>query len=126
MGNFSNDDMELREPSEVESEFQKKNKSYEDIQLKNNFKSVWSMYAVDDFSEVPYPQVTELVYANYWGKDIKSKPPAIKIPLRDKSWLGLWAAADEAIKKSGDFHHIYIEAFKPTNDGKTLTLYCGS
>jgi hypothetical protein len=38
----------------------------------------------------------------------------------------LWYAADKAIIESEDKHHVFIEDFQKSTDGKTLFLRTGS
>lgn len=66
--------------------------------------STWSMYEIDDMKVVPYPEAKLLRYDGGWGY-------AQEVPLvQPASWIGLWIAADAAIKKSGDTHHTFIES----------------
>lgn len=66
--------------------------------------STWSMYEIADMTAVPYPEAGMLRYDGGWGKaiGISFKPGA--------TWVDLWIAADEAIRKSGDTHHTFIES----------------
>lgn len=66
--------------------------------------STWSMYEIADMTAVPYPEAGMLRYDGGWGKaiGISFKPGA--------TWTDLWVAADEAIRKSGDTHHTFIES----------------
>jgi hypothetical protein len=91
------------------------------IQEQSGFTGVWSIYSVDDFSEVPYPQSQRLIYNSHWGKN------EIEVELAAQDWHALWSAANDAILKSGDLHHIYIEEIRPSHDDPTvLILHTGS
>lgn len=104
-----------------DQEWQRKNNHYTLIQEQSNFSSVWSMYEISDFSQVPYPDARRLIYYNHWG------PEHITVDLVAGDWHALWSAADSAIRRSGDQHHIYIEKIEPSEgDPTTLTLQTGS
>jgi hypothetical protein len=40
--------------------------------------------------------------------------------------VDLWVAAEAAIERSGDTHHVFIEAFIPSNVAGVLVLSTGS
>ena len=83
------------------------------------FESIWSLWEVRDFTEVPFPGATQLYYSGGWGN-------AGWTPISAKaSWLELWKAADELIKLSEDNHHLFIENFKLNKDG-LVEFFCGS
>lgn len=86
-----------------------------------SFNSVWSIHDFDmneGFVGRPGYTAKELVYD--WDK-------TARIPLPDNpTFLQLWAAADLALKAAGDDSHIFIEGFRQSKDGKTLSLVTGS
>lgn len=82
--------------------------------------SVWSIFTVRDFHEVPY-QCTTLIYKDHWG------PLPVRITFeRPPTWADLWEGCEKAIRQSGDHHHIYIERISLRNDGKVMYLTTGS
>ena len=84
------------------------------------FDSVWSLWNVRDFTEVPFPGATHVTYMNgFNGKSV-----GIQIN-ENASWLDLWKAADTLITDSGDRHHVFIEKFKQHDNGD-LSLTTGS
>jgi hypothetical protein len=48
------------------------------------------------------------------------------LPGGNLKWWDLWYAADKAIIESEDKHHVFIEDFQKSPDGKTLFLRTGS
>jgi hypothetical protein len=80
--------------------------------------SQWSIFEVEDFTAVPFPNATEVSYDGRWGS-------VQTVPIKPNStWLDLWKAADKAIEGSGDLHHIFIERL--TNHNGIVVLQTGS
>ncbi len=91
------------------------------------FKTVWSIYEVEDLeSQHPFPGALQVAYVDHWGDE----PVFEEIKTEGKghgTWLDLWAAADRAIRRSGDGHHCFIERFTPNPKEPTqLLLQTGS
>lgn len=88
------------------------------------FASIWSAYDVTDLnSEHPFKGATTVLYKDHWG------PNPIEVKIKGPLWVDLWAAADKAIAKSGDNHHVFVESFHPDKKGKkpnVLVLGTGS
>lgn len=85
-------------------------------------KSIWSMYEVKDLrAPHPWPE-HQLVSYQGWGDAFM-----VKVLINGPLWTDLWMAADEAIQRSGDGHHIFIENFtqSKTHDFE-LVLHTGS
>ena len=93
---------------------------YGEIGDKNNFKSIWSVYEVADLNAPFAGAATHVLYKDHWG------PGDVMVPINGNTWVDLWRAADEAISKSGDNHHVFIEAFIPSNVTGVLVLSTGS
>ncbi len=106
--------------STKKDDFDAKNELYKSVAKENGFRhSIWSIYAVTDFAQIPFPNATKLMYEYYDSDD------PLEIPLsRNSSYLDLWKAAEIAIQKSKDEHHIFIENF--VEDGEVLILETGS
>ena len=87
------------------------------------FKSIWSIYEISSVYELSNLEAENLVY-----KDHCCPEQAITIPLPggNLKWWDLWSAADKAIIESADTHHVFIEDFQKSKDGKTLFLRTGS
>lgn len=101
-------------------EFNRLHTMYDEIALVSGFRhSNWSICEVKNFAEVPWPDAVRLVYRMHWGDPVE-------IELAAPDWHALWAAADEAIRLSGDRHHIYIEEIRPTDEPGVLELSTGS
>jgi hypothetical protein len=84
--------------------------------------SAWSMGEdINLLEDHPWPEATRLRYFHHWG------PKPVHVPIEGKKWVDLWAAANEAMRQSGDDHHFFIEAFIPDPDKpKVLELSTGS
>lgn len=98
---------------------------FDEIQTKNGFKSIWSLFDEVNVGEInekhPFPNAEFLIYNNHWGEH------KVRVSIQGDTWLDLWRAADSAIESSGDGHHIFIERFKwMENSNNTLTLQTGS
>lgn len=106
---------------ESDAEFNRRMQQYDELQEASKFNSIWSIYSVTAFNEVPYPQARTLLYENHWGGQ------EIRVALGAQDWHAIWAAADQAIRLSGDRHHIFIEGIEPDEDDHTvLVLTTGS
>lgn len=89
------------------------------------FSSVWSLLDVKNLHHNhPYTGVNVLQY-DYESSHRRWQPGTLMIPIKGPRWIHLWEAADQAIRESGDDHHIFIEGFRKNEDG-TLSLYTGS
>lgn len=106
---------------EEERQLREADKVHDHLRTTHQLSSLWSISEVRDFSEVPFPNATSLVYKNNWGKHVECALP------NNPTWLDLWKAADTLIKLSGDSHHVFIENFIPENGNLTvLELSTGS
>lgn len=80
----------------------------------------WAIDGVNDFTLVPFPSATRLVYSGGFGE-------AGEEPIHNARWADLWVAADRLVRRSGDAHHRYIEKISPLKDDPTtLELWAGS
>ena len=99
--------------------FTRKMDHYGDVQTLEKFKAIWSIYEVEDlYSEHPFTGADTIVYENHWGAG------PIRVKFEGTRWADLYAAADAAIRTSGDLHHLFIEQF--TQAGNVLVLQTGS
>lgn len=104
-----------------QKDFDEKHGYFKEIAESNDFKSIWSLYETYPFdaAEIPYPNARKVRYTMHWG----DRP--IDVCIKGiGTWVDLWRAADEAIKLSGDDHHVFIEGFD--DKGDTLVLWTGS
>ena len=92
--------------------------------------SIWSIEEVNDLNRNhPYTEFNKIFYCNHWGgvnfegKRVKSGK-RVSAKINGTTWRHIQIAADEAIRKSGDEHHIFIESF--TIKGDKLFLITGS
>ena len=88
-----------------------------DIRNKHEFQSIWSGCDIKFNTKHNLPHST-IIYSKHWGKPVE-------VEIAGNTWLDVYKAADECIIKSGDMHHIFIEDFRPTKDGK-MELLTGS
>jgi hypothetical protein len=104
-----------------DAEMKKRVEMYDRIREENDLDIVWEIMGVEDFTKVPYPSCKVLSYkpGAYWGQAVELKIPA------NATWLDLWRLAEQAIRKSGDMQHYFIELFKVQGDG-VLELFTGS
>ncbi len=91
------------------------------VEDENDFQSVWCLKEVGKDFDRPhtYPGATTVVYRNHWGQGGE-----VRVAIQGVTWLDLYRAADQAIRESGDCHHVFIEAFDV--EGNTLVLWTGS
>lgn len=82
--------------------------------------SSWSIMDVDFDEPHPWPSAM-YVKRSTWEDD---NPIAVKV--NGKTWGDLWQASDEAMGKSDNKHHVFIESFHPSKEEKTLIISCGS
>ena len=91
----------------------------------NGFRACWSLYDETDEGSFdqphPYTGATHVIY-DQWSAD-----GAVEVLLQGSTWLDLYRAADEAIRQSGNGHHIFVERFDPVEDKPGyLSLVTGS
>ena len=107
--------------------FDTKFELYNRAQMHHGFKTVWSIYEVEDLeAQHSFPGALQVAYKDHWGaegvfEEIKTEGAG------HGTWIDLWAAADRAIRRSGDDHHVFIEAFTVNRDcPQQLILHTGS
>ncbi len=96
--------------------FDRKMDYFNRFQEEQQLTSIWSMYELDELDFLqhhPYPSDAFVVY--HGGH----------VPVSGSTWGDIYRAADQAIRNSGDQHHIFIEAFELRN-GNELHLVTGS
>jgi hypothetical protein len=104
-------------------EFDRKFDMYKEVRTANQFRAVWSLYEVEDFGSAhPFSSHAVVKYVDHWGDGENTT-----IAVEGSTWLDLYKAADQAIRNSGDGHHVYIEKFAPsTTEQDVLYLHTGS
>lgn len=103
------------------NEVERKLDHYTELQHALGLKSIWSVLEVEDlYTRHPHAGATKIKYRDQYTH-IRTDAGSIH------EWIDLYIAADQAIKVSGDQHHIYIEAFTPiAEEPGVLRLTCGS
>ena len=99
---------------------------FDQVRSDNKFRAKWSLYDETDRGSFdlphPYTGATHVVYNQHWGTTSD-----IEVPILGATWLDLYRAANEAIERSNDTHHIFIEFFEPVPDKPGyLSLATGS
>lgn len=91
-----------------------KSDMFDKIREANGFRSIWSIYEVDDINAVfGYVEGVEYEGCNkHVGKEV--------------TWLELWQIAELLIEESGDSHHIFIENFAKKDNEHLHRLITGS
>ena len=97
---------------------------FDKIKTDSCFKSIWSIYEISSIYELSNLEAENLVYKDHWGDE--RAIIIIPLPGGNLKWWDLWSAANKAIIESGDTHHVFIEDFQKSKDGKTLFLRTGS
>lgn len=96
---------------------------FDKIKEDASFKSIWSIYEISSMYDLSNLEAENLVYKDHWGHE---RAVSIPLPGGNLKWWDLWYAADKAIIESNDKHHVFIEDFQKSPDGKTLFLRTGS
>ena len=102
--------------------FERKHDQYRHWQKHYDLKTVWSIYEVENMTLChPYKDALQVAYVDHWGDE------PVFVEIQGKDWNALYRAADEAIRRSGDQHHIFIEQFRPNpKNPQQLLLTTGS
>jgi len=104
------------------SAFEAKMEHYSAVQEELGLRTIWSMFEVEDLNQPhPYTAAREICYRDHWGTD------AVYETIGGPTWRDLYSAADRCIRRSGDDHHIFIEALHPVaGQSHQLRLTTGS
>jgi hypothetical protein len=98
--------------------FDRKHDYYYMFQQDNGLKAIWSIFSLPEHGflrDHPWQGAKVLVYKGATAQ------------ILGQTWGDLYRAADQVIERSGDQHHIFIEAFgKYATDNSMLTLTTGS
>ena len=103
--------------------FDRKGQHYTNVKAELGIRgSDWSIYEVDNLSERhPFEGADRVVYRDHWGEQ------PVQCSINGLTWAALWVAANACIRDSGDDHHTFIEAFRPSKDDPSvLYLVTGS
>lgn len=99
---------------QVNQDFDRKFDHYENVKSQFGFDTIWSMYEIEDL-DLRHPYSSDAIVC-YQGQHV---------PVTGINWTDVYRAADQAIRDSGDDHHIFIEGFRLKN-GNELHLITGS
>lgn len=95
----------------------------EDAEKKREEIGAWAIWSCSDWSgdltkwdEVPFPDLQGLCLEGYYRTVTDWK-------IRDKTWQGLYKAANKMMEASGDEHHQFIEAFVLDQDDPESGIY---
>ena len=88
--------------------FDAKYEHYEFMREHLDLQARWSIYEVEEIGENhPYGDAIQLAYHDHWGNN-----GPVFVEIKGGTWADLYEAADQAIRLSGDEHHIFIENFR--------------
>lgn len=90
--------------------FESKMDYYHQFQKDNQLRTVWSIYELPMhgfLEQHPFQGALQVAYVDHWGDE-----PVFE-EIQGTTWGDLYRAADRAIRRSGDDHHCFIEAFRP-------------
>lgn len=100
--------------------FERKHDHYAKVREVLGLRSIWSVYEIEDLSDRHPFEATKVHYKDHWGEPVTTD-------IVGATWAALYVAADEAIRDSGDDHHVFIERFTPSKeDSSVLILGTGS
>jgi hypothetical protein len=99
-------------------QFDSKMDYYSQFRDENGLNAIWSIYELEEHGFLfnhPWEGASVLVYKNTTAK------------ILGPTWADLYRAADVAIERSGDDHHVFIEGFgRYATDNSMLELTTGS
>ena len=102
--------------------FDAKMDHYTEVKAAQGYRAIWSIFEVEDLNDPhPFKGALQVAYKDHWGDR------AVFEEITGDRWVDLYAAADAAIRASGDDHHIFIELFQPNKEcPEQLMLQTGS
>ena len=100
-------------------QFESQQNYFSSLQTSNGFTSTWSIYDVHNIDDLSLHEGLTMTY-----HDNFVEPAEVSLPKGRLTWLQLWRAADECIRRSGDTTHHFIEGFR--KNGGMLELITGS
>ena len=104
---------------ESDKRWDERNQYYTAMKDKYNFRSVWSIYDVEDLDEKAF-DLEE-------GSVIEYENHTVDLPAGRVSWFQMWLAAEEVITSAGDDDHIFIESLTQSSiNPKIILLGTGS
>ena len=115
----------LRDAYEQDNaQFDSKMDYYSGFQRENGLSTIWSIYELPIHGflrDHPYKDALEVAYRDHWGDQ------GVFEEIQGGTWADLYRAADRCIRRSGDGHHVFIEAFTVNpNQPNQLVLHTGS
>ena len=96
-----------------DADFDSKMDYYNRFKEANGLRTIWSIYElpVHGFlGDHPYVGAAEICYRDHWGDE------PVYETIQGPTWADLYRAADRCVQRSGDGHHVFIEAFTPVAD----------
>ena len=102
--------------------FDRKHEHYAEVKQQEGLRAIWSIFEVEELGEQhPFKDALQVAYKDHWGEE------AVYEAIPGGTWIDLYIAADRCIRRSGDDHHIFIEAFHPNKEcPEQLILSTGS
>ena len=114
-----NAEFEMTEDESIQ--FEKDYERFSIIQDKNNFKTEWCLYEIENVNE-DSELSADIMTDGYHNNII------LNLPNRKLTWLELWKYADMLFETIGDSDHMFIESFeiKKINGKRELQVFFGS
>ena len=108
--------------SEENRIFDSKFAHYKAMQKHFGYKTVWSNFDVERLDDALPSKYLDITHVRYYNQ-------LVAVEKRDGAlgldWLAVWAAADKAIRDSGDEHHIFVEGlYQREEDSKGVYYLC--
>ena len=104
--------------------FESKMDYYSEFRQDNGLEAIWSIYELEMHGFLynhPWEGALQVAYKDHWGDE------AVFEEIQGTTWADLYRAADAAIQRSGDGHHIFVESFRPNPaNPQQLILQTGS
>lgn len=104
--------------------FDRKMDYYNRFKTENGLSAIWSIFELNEHGflyDHPYKGALKVAYSQHWGDE------AVFEEIQGTTWADLYRAADRCIRRSGDGHHCFIEAFTPNREcPQQLILHTGS
>jgi hypothetical protein len=95
------------------STFDRKMDYFSQFRAENSLTAIWSIYDIDEhgfLQDHPWQGAQQIFYHE------------TSAPIKGPTWGDLYRAADLAIERSGDSHHIFIEGFYTYAEGDNSVL----
>ena len=91
------------------------------VMKEHGFLAYWSVYPCPKWGAKS--RIKYIRYEGGWAEATCKVEVPVSGPF---TWLDVYAACDTAIRRSGDYHHVFVEGFYPTDVPGVFELQTGS